>query len=93
VATAGSFEIYRHWGRVITGVSVIAFLIVLGFSFVFGSGIGGGYASSIISWALMGVAIFFIGGFALEIYGSVRIWLSRRRAAPQAAARSQTEGV
>nr|MDO8079404.1 hypothetical protein [Candidatus Freyarchaeota archaeon] len=91
MTAVGSYENYRHLGRIITGVSVITFLVVLGFSLVYGPGIGGRYALSAISWALIGVAIVFIGGFAFEIYGSVRIWLSRRRAAPQATARRRTE--
>jgi len=68
-------------------VTVIAFLVVMGLSLVFGLGINGTSTLPVISLALIGLAIVFVGGFTIQIYGSTRIWLSRRRAAPQTPAR------
>jgi hypothetical protein len=67
-------------------VTVIAFLVVMGLSLVFGLGINGLSTLPVISLALIGLAVVFVGGFAIQIYGSTRIWL-RRRAASRASAR------
>jgi hypothetical protein len=67
-------------------VTVIAFLVVMGLSLVFGLGINGLSTLPVISLALIGLAVVFVGGFAIQIYGSTRIWL-RRRAASRAPTR------
>ena len=69
-----SFERLKSWGLNVIILCVIAFFAVLGISFVLPA----------VSLALVGVAIVMVGGFAIRIYGSTRIWLSRRRAAPKA---------
>ncbi len=72
------FERYRFWGWVVTDLSIIAFFVVLGLSLVFGLGINGASTLPIISFALIGLAIVFVGGLVFEIYGSTKIWLSKR---------------
>jgi len=68
----------RFWGRVVTGVSVVAFLVVLSLSFVFGLGINGASFLPLVSLVLLGLAGVFLGGFAVEVYSSVAIWLRGR---------------
>ena len=80
------FERFRSLGWMVMLVTVVAFLVVLGLSLVFGSGINGLSTLPVISLALIGLAIVFVGGFTIQIYGSTRIWL-RRRAASQTSAR------
>ncbi|MEM3594150.1 MAG: hypothetical protein QXS27_05450 [Candidatus Jordarchaeaceae archaeon] len=85
MADVRSFERLRSWGWMVMVVTVIAFLVVLGLSLVFSSGINGLSTLPIISITLVGLAIVFVGGFLIETYGRTRIWL-RRRAASQASA-------
>lgn len=97
MADTSLFERYRFWGWVVTDVVVIAFFVVLGLSMVFGVGINGISTLPSISLVLVGLAVFFIVGLGFEIYGSVRIWLSRRRSTPEApvgrsAKRARTSG-
>lgn len=73
-----SLERYRFWGWIVTDISVIAFFVVLGLSMVFGLGINGTSTLPIISFAVVGLAIVFVCGLAFEIYGSIKIWLSKR---------------
>ena len=76
-----SFERFKFWGWMVMVLCVIAFLVVLGVSFVLPA----------FTLAIVGVAIAFVGGVALQIYGSTRIWLSRRRAAPETPARRRAK--
>lgn len=73
-------------------MTVIAFLVVLGLSLVFGSGINGLFTLPPVSLALIGLSIVFVGGFLIQIYGSTRIWL-RRRAASQQTARHRVDRI
>ncbi len=97
MADTSLFERFRFWGWVVTDVAVIAFFVVLGLSMVFGVGINGMSTLPIISLVLVGLAVFFIVGLGFEIYGSIRIWLTRRRSTPEAyvrrsAKRAQASG-
>ncbi|MEM2144131.1 MAG: hypothetical protein QW279_02130 [Candidatus Jordarchaeaceae archaeon] len=74
------FELFRSLGWMVMLVAVAAFLVVIGLSMVFGLGIKGISTLPSISLVLIGLAIVFVGGFTIQIYGSIRIWLNRRRA-------------
>lgn len=91
VTEVSLFERFRFWGWRVTVVSIIAFLVVLGLSFVFGLGINGIFTLPIISLALLGLAVVFIGGLILEIYGSIRIWLRSRSTPSQTAGRRRAK--
>ena len=84
------FERYRFLGWIITDLAVIAFVAVLGLSFVFGVGISGVFNMPVISLALMVLAVIFVGGLAFEIYGGARLWFIRRRNASETRARRRT---
>lgn len=71
------FERLRFWGLMVMLVTVVAFLAVMVLSMVFGLGINGISTLPIFSLLLIGLAIVFVGGFTIQIYGSVRIWLRR----------------
>ncbi len=86
VTEVSLFERLKFWGFRISVVSIVAFLVVVGLSLVFGLGINGVSTLPVISLVLVGLAVVFVVGFILEMYGSVKIWL-RRRSAP-----SQTTG-
>ncbi|WP_445870413.1 hypothetical protein [Candidatus Jordarchaeum sp.] len=83
----GSFERFRFWGWRISVVCVAAFLVVVGLSLVFGSGINGIFILPVISLILMGLATVFVGGLILELYGSIRIWLKERSTPSQTSGR------
>lgn len=91
VTEVGLFERYRSWGWRITVLCIIAFLVVLGLSFVFGLGINGIFTLPIISLALIGLAVVFVGGLLIEIYGSIRIWLRRRGTAAETPVRRRAK--
>ncbi|MEM2145334.1 MAG: hypothetical protein QW279_08230 [Candidatus Jordarchaeaceae archaeon] len=78
MAELSFFERLRHWGLIITSVSVIAFLVVFSIFLAFGLGINSMSILPIISFTLIGLAIVFVCGFAFELYGSIRLWLSKR---------------
>ncbi len=68
MADVSLFERLKSWGWIVMVVAVIAFLVVLGLAFVVPA----------ITIALVGLAVAFVGGFVIQIYGSLRIWLSKR---------------
>ncbi len=83
VVDTGFWERLKLWGWIVMVICVVAFLVVLGISLVFGTGSNGSSVLPVTSLAIIGLAVVLSGGFIMHIYGSTRIWLSRRRAAPQ----------
>jgi hypothetical protein len=78
MANIALLENLSLWGWILMLVTVIAFLVGLVLSMVIGTGINGLYTLPMLFTSLIGLAVVFVGGFAIFAYSRIMIRLSRR---------------
>jgi cytochrome b subunit of formate dehydrogenase len=72
------YERLKLWGWLLMIVTVIAFVAGVGLTMIVGNGVSGWSTLPVIFTLLIGLAIVLVGGFAIHIYGILRIRHSRR---------------
>jgi uncharacterized membrane protein YhaH (DUF805 family) len=67
------FQRLKFWGLILMIVTVVAFLAGVGLTLSIASGINGLFTLSAIYTALIGLAVIWVLGFLLQIYGVIKI--------------------